>query len=69
MNERDTNPAKDHPAKDQRSAQGGSKDTDDLSSVKDVQKTGMQEHARQVDQTPDDVTGANDGMQPSIRNH
>lgn len=64
MNDRDT-----HPAKDQRSPQGGSKDTDDLSGVKDVQKTGMQEQAEQVDQTPDDVTGANDGMQPSIRNH
>ncbi|EYB69750.1 hypothetical protein DEIPH_ctg002orf0078 [Deinococcus phoenicis] len=47
-----------------RSPQGGAKDTDDLSDIKDVQRPGMAEKARQVEQTPKDVTGEHDALQP-----
>ena len=44
--------------------EGGDKDTNDLSDVKDVQRPDMLEKGRQVDQTPKDVTGEHDGIQP-----
>lgn len=47
-----------------RSPQGGAKDTDDLSGEKDVRRPGMAERGQQVEQTPKDVTGEHDGMQP-----
>ncbi|KEF34294.1 hypothetical protein RDMS_07775 [Deinococcus sp. RL] len=47
-----------------RSPQGGVKDTDDLSSLKDVRRPGMAEKGRQVEQTPKDVTGEHDAIQP-----
>lgn len=48
----------------ERSPEGGSKDTDDLSDVKDVRRPGMAEKGRQVEQTPGDVTGEHDAIQP-----
>ena len=48
----------------ERSPQGGSKDTDDLSGIQDVQRPGMQEKGQQVEQTPKDVTGEHDAIQP-----
>lgn len=47
-----------------RSPQSGSKDTDDLSDIQGVQRPGMQEKGQQVDQTPGDVTGEHDAIQP-----
>ena len=44
--------------------EGGDKDTNDLSNVQDVQRPDMLEKGRQVDQTPEDVTGEHDGIQP-----
>ncbi|RJF73900.1 hypothetical protein D3875_19480 [Deinococcus cavernae] len=38
----------------ERRPQGGHKDTDDLSSIKDVQQTGMQEKAQQVENLPEE---------------
>ncbi len=38
----------------ERSPQGAHKDTDDLSSIKDVQQTGMQEKAQQVENLPEE---------------
>lgn len=49
------------------SPQGGDKDTNDLSGIKQVQKTGMQEKADQVDKLPDSVTGANSGIPQNRR--
>lgn len=46
-----------HPAQEGRSPQGGVKDTNDLSDIKDVQKTGMQEKARQAENLPESVIG------------
>lgn len=51
----DTNPS---------SPQGGTKDTNDLTAVAQVQKKGMQEKADQVSKLPDNVTGANTGIPP-----
>ncbi|GAA5512568.1 hypothetical protein Dcar01_01284 [Deinococcus carri] len=45
---------KPHPPAE-RSPQGGQKDTDDLSGVKDVQRPGMKEKSEQVEQLPDAV--------------
>ncbi|ACO45654.1 hypothetical protein DEDE109153_05290 [Deinococcus deserti] len=47
--------------------QGGDKDTQGLEGIKQVQDQGMQEKGRQVDQTPQDVTGELDGAQPINR--
>lgn len=47
--------------------QGGSKDTNDLHGEKGVPTPGMAEKARQVEQTPQQVTGELDGAQPAIR--
>ncbi|WP_412028503.1 hypothetical protein [Deinococcus yunweiensis] len=47
--------------------QGGRKDTNDLTDVKKVPAPGMEEKAREVDQTPKRVTGELDGAQPAIR--
>lgn len=47
--------------------QGGDKDTNDLSDIKGVQDQGMLEKGRQVDQTPQQVTGELDGTQPINR--
>ena len=44
--------------------EGGDKNTNDLSDVNDVQRPDMLEKGRQVDQTPKDVTGEHDGIQP-----
>ncbi len=49
------------------SPQGGTKDTNDLSGIKQVQQKGMQEKARQVDDLPDSVTGANTGIPQNRR--
>ncbi|TSA86729.1 hypothetical protein FNU79_05910 [Deinococcus detaillensis] len=46
---------------------GGDKDTNDLSGIKQVQKTGMQEKADQVDKLPDSVSGANSGIERNRR--
>ncbi|WP_161883290.1 hypothetical protein [Deinococcus alpinitundrae] len=50
------------PTPDPRHPHGGDKDTNDLHDIKDVQKTGMQEKARQVDDLPADVTGADQNL-------
>ncbi|GHF34866.1 hypothetical protein HNQ07_000076 [Deinococcus metalli] len=47
--------------------EGGSKDTNDLSDVKKVPAPGMEDKARQVEQTPQRVTGELDGSQPINR--
>ncbi|GAA5533246.1 hypothetical protein [Deinococcus aluminii] len=39
----------------ERHPEGGQKDTNDLSDIKDVQRTGMKEKAEQVEQLPDAV--------------
>ena len=45
---------------DQRS----DKDTNDLSDIKDVQKQGMKEKAKQIDQTPESVKDTDQGQHP-----
>ena len=45
-----------------RHPHGGDKDTNDLHDIKDVQKTGMQEKARQVDDLPAERDGADQNM-------
>jgi hypothetical protein len=67
MSDDHTHTDKPQPPRDrspQHQSQGGSRDTDDLSGIKDVQRPGMAEKGQQVDQTPKDVTGEHDGMQP-----
>lgn len=56
-----------HPAQEGRSPQGGVKDTNDLSDIKDVQKTGMQEKARQAENLPDSVIGTDTLKNPNQR--
>lgn len=51
----------------ERSPQGGSKDTDNLAGIKDVQKTGMLEQGKQADQTPESVLGADVPKHPQRR--
>ncbi len=55
-----------HPT-DGPSPQGGTKDTDDLHDIKQVQKEGMAEKADQVSKLPDSVTGADNGLPPQRR--
>lgn len=56
-----------HPAQEGRSPQGGVKDTNDLSDIKDVQKTGMQEKARQAENLPESVIGTDTLKNPNQR--
>lgn len=56
-----------HPAHEGRSPQGGTKDTNDLSDIKDVQKTGMQEKARQAENLPESVIGTDTLKNPNQR--
>ena len=51
-----------NPAQEPRHPHGGDKDTNGLHDIKDVQKTDMQEKARQVDDLPADVTGADQNL-------
>ena len=51
----------------ERSPEGGSKDTNDLSDIKGVQKTGMEEKAKQVEQTPESVLGTDVPKYPQKR--
>lgn len=55
-----------HPT-DGPSLQGGTKDTNDLHDIKQVQREGMAEKADQVSKLPDSVTGADVGSQPKRR--
>ncbi|GGL74145.1 hypothetical protein GCM10010840_10300 [Deinococcus aerolatus] len=56
-----------HPAQEGRSPQGGVKDTNDLSDIKGVQKTGMQEKARQAENLPESVIGTDTLKNPNQR--
>ncbi len=56
-----------HPAQEGHSPQGGVKDTNDLSGIKDVQRTGMQEKAKQVDNLPESVIGTDTLKNPNQR--
>lgn len=56
-----------HPAQEGHSPQGGSKDTNDLSDIKNVQKTGMQEKARQAENLPESVIGTDTLKNPNQR--
>ncbi|GGO23270.1 hypothetical protein [Deinococcus humi] len=56
-----------HPAQEGHSPQGGVKDTNDLSDIKDVQKTGMQEKAKQVENLPESVIGTDTLKNPNQR--
>lgn len=47
----------------EHSPQGGDKDTNDLSNIKDVQKTGMDHQRREVDDLPQ---GVQDDTQPPL---
>lgn len=51
----------------ERSPEGGSKDTNDLSDIKGIQKTGMAEKGKQADQTPEEVLGTDVPRQPQKR--
>ncbi|AWN24234.1 hypothetical protein DKM44_14180 [Deinococcus irradiatisoli] len=55
-----------HPT-DSPSPQGGSKDTDNLHDIKQVQNEGMAEKADQVSKLPDSVTGADAGTRTPRR--
>lgn len=68
----DTNPTShstqpNHPAQEGRSPQGGVKDTNDLSDIKGVQKTGMQEKAKQAENLPESVIGTDTLKNPNQR--
>ncbi|QFP77317.1 hypothetical protein [Deinococcus sp. AJ005] len=56
-----------HPAQEGHSPQGGSKDTNDLHDIKGVQKTGMQEKARQAENLPESVIGTDTLKNPNQR--
>jgi hypothetical protein len=56
-----------HPAQENHSPQGGTKDTSDLSDIKGVQKTGMQEKARQAENLPESVIGTDTLKNPNQR--
>jgi hypothetical protein len=56
-----------HPAREGHSPQGGVKDTSDLSDIKGVQDTGMQEKARQVENLPESVIGTDTLKNPNQR--
>lgn len=56
-----------HPAEEGRSPEGGQKDTNDLSNIKDVQKKDMQEKGKQVDQLPEEVLGTDTPKFPQGR--
>ena len=56
-----------HPAEQGRSPQGGTKDTNDLSDIKGVQKTGMQEKAKQAENLPESVIGTDTLKNPNQR--
>lgn len=50
-----------------RSPGGGVKDTDNLHGEKAVRRPAMAEKGQQVDQTPKDVTGEHDAIQPQTQ--
>ena len=56
-----------HPAAGGHSPQGGSKDTNDLHDIKGVQKTGMQEKAKQAENLPESVIGTDTLKNPNQR--
>ncbi|GHG04994.1 hypothetical protein GCM10017783_16990 [Deinococcus piscis] len=56
--------AQDQPTQSQPSPEGGDKDTSTLHNIKDVQKEGMLEKGRQVDQTPQSVKDTDQGQHP-----
>ena len=56
-----------HPAAQERSQQGGSKDTNDLTDIKGIQEQGMKDKAGQVDKLPEKVTGENTPKYPQKR--
>lgn len=56
-----------HPAQDQRSPQGGTKDTNDLSQIKGIQDQGMQEKGQQVKDLPEKVVGTDTPKYPQKR--
>lgn len=62
MNDDKTRDRQPHPPAE-RSPQGGDKDTNDLSAIKDVQQTGMDQQRRDVDDLPQ---GVQDDTQPPL---
>lgn len=60
-------PQTNHPAAQERSPQGGPKDTNDLSGIKGIQDEGMKEKARQADQLPEQVKGTDTPKFPQKR--
>lgn len=56
-----------HPAENDRSPQGGTKDTNDLSDIKGVQRQDMLEKGKQVEQLPEDVKGTDVPKHPQQR--
>lgn len=55
---------KNHPAEGGRSPEGGSKDTDTRKDIAPPQRQDMLDKGEEVEQTPKDVTGEHDAMQP-----
>ena len=51
----------------ERSPEGGTKDTNDLSDIKGIQDAGMAEKAKQADQTPESVLGTDVPKRPQQR--
>lgn len=56
-----------HPAQDNRSPQGGSKDTNDLSNIKGVQDQGMHDKSKHVQDLPEKVVGTDTPKYPQKR--
>lgn len=55
------------PAPEPRHPHGGDKDTNDLHDIKGVQKTGMEEKAKQVTDLPSSVKGTDKNIWPQKR--
>ncbi len=56
-----------HPAAQERSPQGGSKDMSDLSDIKGIQEQGMKDRAGQIDKLPEHVMGEHTPKFPQKR--